>query len=179
MIDLKKCRMTRYPAPLLALKAKSIEKIDDDIRRLSEKMLDIMIENKGVGLAGPQAGVSLQIFVVSIDGSKENAKVYINPHIETAGTLDDVEEGCLSVPGIYPKIKRYKKCSVTALGLDGKEFTETGEGLLARAFQHEFDHLQGTLIADRMSAVARIAARSRLKQLREEYQNNNTENKSL
>ena len=172
MVDINKCSITRFPAPVLGQAAKPIGEITDDVRRLADKMIDIMLETKGVGLAAPQAGVDLQIFVVSIDGTKENAKVYINPEISPSGPLEENEEGCLSLPGIYAKIKRYKKCTVTATDIHGNRFTENAEGLLARAFQHEFDHLQGRLIKDRMGRVAAIAARKRLKELEKEYENN-------
>jgi peptide deformylase len=171
-MDLSKCCITRFPAPVLGQTAKPIDQITDDIRRLADKMIDIMLETKGVGLAGPQAGVDLQIFVASIDGTRENAKVYINPQISPSGPLEENDEGCLSLPGIYTKIKRHKKCTVTATDLDGNKFTEQGEGLLARAFQHEFDHLQGMLIKDRMGRVAAIANRRRLKELEKEYEEN-------
>jgi len=169
-MDIDKCRITRFPAPVLARPAKPIDQITDDIRRLAGRMIDIMLETKGVGLAGPQAGVDLQIFVVSLDGTKENARVYINPEITPSGPFEESDEGCLSLPGIYTKIKRHKKCTVTATDLDGNRFTEQGEGLLARAFQHEFDHLQGMLIKDRMGRVAAIANRKRLKELQKQYE---------
>ena len=170
MIDIGKCHITRYPAEVLKSGGKRIEEIDDEIRALAEKMKDIMVEQKGVGLAGPQAGVPLAIFIVSVDGTKENAKVYINPEISPSGDTEVVEEGCLSLPGIWAKVKRYNKCMVKATDLDGKEFVEEGEGLLARAFQHENDHLEGRLIVDRIGTVARIAVRGRLKELREDYE---------
>jgi peptide deformylase len=173
MVEVDKCSITRYPAPVLAQKAKAVEEFDDNLRALAEKMKDIMVEQKGVGLAGPQAGVSLRIFVASPDSTKENAKVYINPVITPSGTLETKEEGCLSLPGIWGNIHRYSKCSIKAQGLDGKEFSEQAEGLLARIFQHEYDHLDGTLVADKLSAVAKIAARRKLKQLREDYENQN------
>jgi peptide deformylase len=167
MLDIGKCCITRFPAPVLGQKAKPVEKIDDSILALADRMLDIMIQQKGVGLAGPQAGVPLRIFVASPDGTKKNAKVYINPVITPSGKLEAAEEGCLSLPGIYGKIRRYSKCSIKAQGLDGREFSEEAEGLLARIFQHECDHLDGTLVADKLSTVAKIAARKKLKQLRE------------
>ncbi|OHB59387.1 MAG: peptide deformylase [Planctomycetes bacterium RBG_13_44_8b] len=173
MIDVDKCGITRYPAPVLGQKAQPIEKIDDGICALAEKMKDIMVQNQGVGLAGPQAGVGLRIFVASPDGTKANAKVYINPVITPSGKLVTAEEGCLSLPGIYGKIQRYSKCSIKALGIDGEEISEEAEGLLARIFQHECDHLEGTLVADKLSTVAKIAARRKLKQLRENYQPQN------
>ena len=170
-IDIDKCRITRYPAEVLAGRAKPIEKIDDNIRQLIKKMTDIMLENKGIGLAGPQAGVPLRIFITSLDGTKKDVKVYINPTVTPNGELGSVEEGCLSVPGVYTKIRRYKKCKVTATDLEGNEFTEEAEGLHARVLQHEYDHIEGMTIADRMSSTARIAHRKQLKKLKQEHEN--------
>ncbi|MBN2456129.1 MAG: peptide deformylase [Sedimentisphaerales bacterium] len=170
MINADNCRITHYPAEVLAQKAEPIEKIDDSIRRLAEKMTEIMLANKGIGLAGPQAGVPLQIFIISLDGKKENVRVYINPTVTPAGELDSVEEGCLSVPGVYTKIRRYKKCRVAAVDLAGNEFTEQAEGLYARCLQHEYDHLQGITIAERMGAAARIAHRRKIKELVEKHE---------
>lgn len=152
--------------------AKPVETINEDIRQLADRMADIMVEAKGIGLAGPQAGVNLRIFVVSIDGTKENAKAYINPTIKVEGAIVTNEEGCLSLPGLYGKIKRYDKCTVTATDLDGNAFTEVGEGLLGRAFQHEYDHLEGRMIKDRLSQAAKLRARRRIKQLEAEYEEN-------
>jgi peptide deformylase len=168
MVDINKCRITHYPADVLAGHAKPVEKIDDGIRQLVQKMTDIMLENKGVGLAAPQAGVPLRLFIISLDGTREAVKVYVNPEITPNGDFDAIEEGCLSVPGVYTKIRRYKKCSVTATDLNGKKFTEEAEGLYARALQHEFDHIEGTTIVNRMSQVARIAHRRQIKKLEEQ-----------
>ena len=170
MIDPEKCCITRYPAKVLSSAAKPVEEINDTIRAIADKMIDIMIANKGIGLAGPQAGVDLRIFVISLDGTRENAKVYINPTIKPSGGLEADHEGCLSLPGIAGKIKRFKKCSVTATDLDGNEFTDEGEDLYARAMQHEFDHLEGMMIKDRMGRVAAISAKKVLKRLEEEYE---------
>jgi peptide deformylase len=167
MVNIDKCQITHYPAEVLAGRAQPVEKIDDSIRQLVKKMTDIMVENKGVGLAAPQAGVPLRLFIISLDGTKENVKVYINPTVTPLGELDTFDEGCLSVPGVFTKIKRYKKCKVTATDLDGKEFSEEGEGLYARALQHEYDHIEGTTIVNRMGQAAKIAHRRRLKALQE------------
>jgi peptide deformylase len=174
MTDYSKCVITRYPTPVLMEAAKPIDEIGEDIRVLVDRMIDIMVELQGVGLAGPQAGVNLRIFVASIDGTRENAKVYINPVIRVEGPIVTHEEGCLSLPGIWGKIKRYSKCTVTARDLDGNEFTETGDGLQARIFQHEFDHLEGRMIKDRLSMAAKLRARHRLQELEEEYNGNAT-----
>ncbi len=174
MPDYNQCQITRFPEPVLGKAAEPVTVFDASLRQLAERMKDIMVEQQGIGLAGPQAGVNLQIFVVSIDGTKENARVYINPKIEPSGPQDTHEEGCLSLPGIYGKILRYTRCTVHAFDLDGKPFTETGEGLLARAFQHEYDHLQGIMIKDRMSTAAKLRARRTLKRLQDEYEETHT-----
>jgi len=165
MIDIDKCQITHYPAPVLGKRAEPVGQIDDDIRRFVEKMTEIMLKNKGVGLAAPQAGVSLRLFIISLDGSAESTRVYVNPTVTPIGDLDAIDEGCLSVPGVYTKIPRYKKCEVTAIDLDGNEFTEQAEGLYARALQHEYDHIEGMTIINRMGQVARIAHRRQLKKL--------------
>jgi len=166
-IDIEKCQITRYPAEVLTKRAQPIGEIDDNIRQFVEKMTDIMLKNKGIGLAAPQAGVSLRLFIISLDGTRESVKVYINPTVTPAGELVSTEEGCLSVPGIYTKIRRYKKCKVTATDLNGKEFTGEAEGLHARALQHEYDHIEGMTIVNRMTQTAKIAHRRQLKKLTE------------
>jgi len=164
-IDIEKCQITRYPAGVLGRRAEPVEEINDDIRRLVDKMYDIMLKNKGVGLAAPQVGVSLRLFIISLDGSRDNVKAYVNPTIIPTGELEGIDEGCLSVPGIYTKIRRYKKCEVTATDLDGNEFTDQAEGLYARALQHEHDHLEGITVVNRMGQAARIVHRRQLKKL--------------
>jgi peptide deformylase len=165
MIDIDKCRITHYPAGVLGKRAEPVEEINDNILRLVEKMIDIMLKNKGVGLAAPQAGVSLRLFIISLDGSRENARAYINPTVTPISELEGIDEGCLSVPGIYTKIRRYKECEVTATDLDGNEFTDQAEGLYARALQHEYDHIEGITIVNRMGQAARIVHRRQLKKL--------------
>jgi len=168
-INIENCRITRYPSETLAGKAQPVEKTDDNIRQLVDKMFEIMRDNKGVGLAAPQAGVSLRLFIISLDGSKEKLRVFVNPTVTPFGDLATNEEGCLSVPGIYTKIRRYKEAEVTATDLDGNEFTEQAEGLFARALQHEYDHIEGMTIVNRMGQAARIAHRRQLKRLTEQH----------
>ncbi|MHC4119304.1 MAG: peptide deformylase [Planctomycetota bacterium] len=169
MIDIDKCSMTHYPSEILVGTAQPVEKVDDDIRRLVDKMIDIMIANKGIGLAAPQVGVPLRLFIISLDGSRENARAYVNPTVTADGDLSTNEEGCLSVPGVYAKIRRHNECEVTATDLDGKEFTEQAEGLYARALQHEYDHIEGMTIVNRMGQTARIVHRKQLKKLTEQH----------
>ena len=172
-MGIEKCRIMHYPAKVLAKPAQPVEKIDDNLRQLVEKMTNIMLQNKGIGLAAPQAEVPLRLFIISLNTSRENVKVYINPTVTpTTDEFDSIEEGCLSVPGVSARIRRFKKCTVTATDLDGNEFTEEAEGLYARALQHEYDHIEGMTIADRMGSAAKIAHRRRLKKLREEHKVN-------
>ena len=171
-IDLDKCCITHYPSDVLAKPAKPIEKIDDHIRQLVEKMTDIMLERKGVGLAAPQAGIALRMFIISLDCSRESMRVYINPTVTPAGQLDSMEEGCLSVPEVSTNVRRHSECTVTATDLDGNEFTEHAEGLYARCLQHENDHICGVTIVDRMGSAARIVHRKQLKKLKQAQQDN-------
>ena len=172
MVDIANCKITHYPAEVLAGQARPIDKIDDDIQQLVNKMTDIMIQNKGIGLAAPQAGIGLRIFIISLDGTRENVRVFINPVIKPHGEIETHEEGCLSVPQVYTRVKRYAKCTVTATDLQGNKFTEEAEGLYARALQHENDHIEGITIADKMGPAARIAHRRQLKKLLEDHKKN-------
>lgn len=165
MKDIDKCNITHYPANVLGKRAERVEKIDENIRKLVDKMIDVMIEKKGVGLAAPQVGVSLRLFIISIDGSREKVRVYINPTVTPFGELVATDEGCLSVPGIYTSIRRYRHAKVTATDLDGNGFADEGEGLYARALQHENDHIEGMTIVNRMGQAARIVHRRQLKKL--------------
>ncbi len=165
MIDVDACRITFYPAPVLLRPARLVEQIDETIIRLVDKMGDIMVEQKGVGLAAPQVGVGVRLFVVSLDGSKEHLRAFVNPTLKLGGPQEAKEEGCLSVPGIYTKVRRYKLCSVTATDLSGRVFTEDTDGLYARALQHEFDHIEGVTVINRMGQAARIAHRRQIKKL--------------
>jgi len=177
MVDPEKCGITHYPADVLRKGAKPIEKIDDNIRQIAEKMIDIMLENNGIGLAGTQAGVGLKIFVIALDGKRESARVYINPKVTPSGKMSRMEEGCLSVPGVQTKVRRYEKCRVEATDLEGNKIDEQAEGLYARCLQHENDHLNGVTIADKLGSAGRIAHRRTLKKLEEQYEKASKEGK--
>lgn len=143
-------RITKLGEDILRQKAEpfAMEEINDELRSFIDEMFDTMIEANGVGLAGPQAGISKRIFVVIADDDVR--RVFINPQIiSTSAELSDYEEGCLSVPGVYETIQRPAKVSVQAYNENGKMFTLDAEGLLARIIQHEYDHLEGMLFIDR------------------------------
>lgn len=166
MIDVEKCKFTYYPAEVLALRAEPVGDINDSIRQLVKKMTDITIKKLGLGLAAPQVGISLRLFITVRARDKENVKVYINPcGVPIGEERNFIEEGCLSVPGIFTKIWRYKRLRILATDLDGNKFTEEVEGLEARVLQHEYDHIEGRTIIDRMERFAKLALSKQLKKL--------------
>lgn len=160
-------RVVKYPDPVLRAQARDVAGVDGTIRELAEDMLRVMREEDGVGLAAPQVGESLRMFVTA-EQDEESApeRVYINPVIVSFnGALEASDEGCLSLPGIRGTIRRPPTITLRAIGLDGEPFTLTSSGLLARCWQHEIDHLDGILIIDRMSAIDRLASRKQVRQL--------------
>jgi peptide deformylase len=150
----------RYPAPSLRMKARAVLKIDDHVKAVAARMIDLMHQHNGVGLAAPQVGLPWRMFVTDApdDGGP---KVYINPKLAVAGDeYGTAEEGCLSLPGIHVDIERPLAITMTAMDLDGKEIIVTSDAFPARVWQHEFDHLNGVLIIDRLSPKERQALRA-------------------
>ncbi|HCC38202.1 MAG TPA: peptide deformylase [Treponema sp.] len=146
---------------MLRQKAERIEKIDVELVKTAQQMLTVMHEGKGIGLAGPQVGVSKRIFVVHIEG--DIPRVFINPSItETSQETSKYEEGCLSLPGAWADVTRPKRVKVQAWNDRGRPFTLEAEGILARVIQHEYDHLEGTLFIDRLSEPKRNRIISKL-----------------
>ncbi|MEX2212621.1 MAG: peptide deformylase [Phycisphaeraceae bacterium] len=167
-IDPNKLEIVNYPHPVLRAKAKTVAEITDEVRAVAIKMLQLMHEAPGVGLAAPQVGLSWRLFVANPTGEPEDDRVFINPTLkEPSRNVEDYEEGCLSLPDIRADIRRPKAITITATGLDGKPFTLTSDELPARVWQHEYDHLDGVLILDRMSPADKIAVRKKIKELEE------------
>jgi peptide deformylase len=139
---------------LLRQKAAKIDKIDDEITDTAKRMLEIIKQDKGVGIAGPQIGVMKRFFVIHIEGDEE--RIFINPSIlETSHETAKSEEGCLSVPGVYADVIRSESVKVQAWNENGRPFTIEAKGLLARVIQHEYDHLEGVIFLDRLSEQKR------------------------
>jgi peptide deformylase len=146
-----------YPDPKLREVARPVVEVDDSIRKLVEDMAETMYAAPGVGLAAPQVGESLRIFVIDTADENEPSgfRAYINPEIlETVGA-QAWKEGCLSFPGVAETIKRAERVRVRALGVDGKPFELEADGLLAIAIQHENDHLNGVLMIDKVGPIQR------------------------
>ena len=141
--------IVKYGDPVLRKKTAPVTEITDDIIQLAEDMLETMYAAPGVGLAGPQVGVSLQICVIDVvPEGKRNPIVLINPKVLSGEDKVELEEGCLSFPKIYEKVKRWNKVRVEYVDLKGDLKEVEVEGFLAKAFQHEIDHLNGKVFID-------------------------------
>lgn len=140
--------ITKLGEDILRQVAQPVAEVNDEIKQLAQDMFETMIEAEGVGLAAPQIGKSLRMFVLIADDDVR--RVFINPQIiKTSETMCDYDEGCLSIPQIYETISRPEKVTVQALNENGKPFTLEADGFLARIIQHEYDHLDGILYIDR------------------------------
>jgi peptide deformylase len=156
-----------YGDPVLREKAKPVEKVNQAVKDLVAGMVATLKNARGLGLAAPQVGESLRIFIVDLSALDltEPLRVFINPQIlETSGEVM-LEEGCLSFPGIYQKVSRPEKVKVRATDIDGHEFELAASGVLARAIQHEFDHLEGKLFIDYISSLSRALIKGKLRKL--------------
>lgn len=155
----------RYPDKVLKVKAAPVKIIDSSIQNLIDNMIETMYAAQGVGLAAPQVGVSLRIIVVDVSTKEKGSGliVILNPEVISAQGEIDEEEGCLSIPDYKAHIKRAETITIRGLNREGKEIVVEGKGLLARALQHEIDHLEGTLIIDRVSPVKREMFKKRLR----------------
>ena len=165
--------IVKYPDPVLRASNAIIDCFDDNLRRLAEEMFEIMYDDDGVGLAAPQVGVNVRMMVFNETGEKDRKDaevVLVNPRIISSSKDKKVfEEGCLSFPKIYGDVVRPGKVRVKAQDLSGKSFFMNIDKFPARIFQHEYDHLQGTLFCDRMGSEVLDSVRHELVQLEEDY----------
>src|SRR5262249_27689632 len=144
-------RIVKFPHPALRYESRPVTEIDDRLRRNVRAMFDLMYESKGIGLAANQVAIPLQFFVLNLTADpeqKDQEQVFINPEIVKRHSSDEAEEGCLSFPGLYFKVKRPRKVRVRAYDLAGNEVSVDADELFARALQHETDHLHGRLFVD-------------------------------
>ena len=155
--------IVKYPNPVLRRKANSIHDIDEEIRRLSDDMIETMYTDEGIGLAAPQVGVSKRLIVLDVG---QGPMILINPEIiHSKEEQHTVEEGCLSLPGIRIDIARPKQTIVRGIDDKGETREIQAEGLIARVLQHEIDHLNGILIIDHASSIQRSLLKPKLKKL--------------
>lgn len=161
--------IANYPDPVLRQKAKPLTEINKEVYLKVEEMMALMYQAQGIGLAAPQVGWSVRLFIIDADGDRNMEKVFINPVItEEAGELNK-EEGCLSFPGIMGKVVRAQRIKAQAYTLKGQKIEIEAEGLAARAWQHELDHLNGCLFIDKMSPANRLAISHQLKEFERSY----------
>lgn len=181
-IDPAKLRIELYPTEVLRMKARPVAVdcgIDASMRALAERMVALMQGAQGIGLAAPQVGLPIRLFVAHVppdpehdpDGSGladscDAPQVFFNPEIvEFSKDLEPYDEGCLSLPGITGEVNRPSTVTMRAIDIDGNEVEVRATGLLARCWQHEIDHLDGVLILDKMTQMSRLKNRSRIKSM--------------
>ncbi|MBT3200388.1 MAG: peptide deformylase [Phycisphaerales bacterium] len=169
LADPSTLRVIRYPDPRLTEVCSPIETIDAPLIELIEAMWGLMLDSRGVGLAAPQVGITVRLFAATPSFSPDDLRVYINPRIIEESGSSEEEEGCLSFPQVYARVKRSAVVTVEAMNLQGEIFQETCSDLHARIIQHELDHLDGRLLVDRMGTVAKLTNRRALKTLEAEF----------
>lgn len=168
--DTDNLTVIRYPDPRLKKRSEPVTAFDDDLRKLASKMLELMRSCNGVGLAAPQVGLNLRLFVVNPTGKPEDDRVYVNPELSDADGDEEAEEGCLSLPEVTVSVARPTlSLKMRAQDLGGQPFEVVESGFITRIWQHENDHLNGILLTDRMGPVAKLTYRKVLKTLEEDY----------
>ena len=177
--------IVKYGDPVLRAKGKRVGKVDDSIRKLATDMIETMHAANGVGLAAQQVGRALQLTVIDVSPAEERPSslqmdgnavelekvmplILLNPELKPGGEKVLGVEGCLSFPEITADIERAESVSGTAETLDGKVISFVATGLIARALQHEIDHLNGVLFIDRMNSAAKVSWAGKLKRLQKE-----------
>jgi peptide deformylase len=158
----------RYPDPRLHQRAAKVDRVDDGIRKLIKDMAETMYAAPGIGLAATQVDAHVRVIVIDIAEARDQLLVLVNPELIAVSGEADYEEGCLSVPGVYEKVRRAERITVRALDADGKPYTREADGLLAVCIQHEMDHLEGKVFVEKLSRLkqGRILARFRKQERR-------------
>jgi len=150
-------KIINYPHPTLRHKSKPITRVDAQLKETISEMFRLMYQAQGIGLAANQVDLPLRLFVINLAGDPEEGEemVFINPVISKPKGQAEADEGCLSIPQVNGTVLRPSKIHISAYDLNGNEIDETVDGLLARAIQHETDHLDGVLFIDRMSDTSK------------------------
>jgi peptide deformylase len=165
-------RIVNYPHPALRYRSRPVTQIDDDLRAVVREMFDLMYAAKGVGLAANQVALPYRFFILNTTADpeqKDQELVFINPEIVKRHSSLEDEEGCLSLPGLYAKVRRAKKIKVQAYNLAGELVEHEAEELFGRAVQHETDHLDGKLFIDYLGILAKHAIKDKLRAFEEQF----------
>lgn len=152
-----------FPDERLRKKAVPVETVDEPIKRLIDDMLETMYAAPGIGLAATQVNVHKRVIVIDVTEEKNAPLCLINPEIVQKDGVEEMDEGCLSVPGIFEKVSRAERIKIRALDRDGNPFEQEADGILAVCIQHEMDHLDGKLFVDYLSPLKRQLVRKKLK----------------
>lgn len=158
-----------YPDPRLRRVAKAIEEVSPEVVERVEKMFEIMAKDRGIGLAAPQIGWDVRLFVVNVTGQLEDKIALINPEVTERFGQVTMEEGCLSLPNIWAKVERPRDIVISGTTPGGEEVHVKASGLVARCLLHELDHLDGILFIDRVTAARKRRLKKLLKGLKEDF----------
>ena len=158
---MSRLEILHFPDPRLRRRAEPVRVVDDDVRRLIDDMLETMYDAPGIGLSAPQVNVAKRVITIDVSQDRSAPLCLVNPDIRSTSGETEIEEGCLSVPGVYEIVQRPERVRVTALDRDGRSREIEAEGLLAVCIQHEIDHLEGRLFVDYLSRLKRQRIRKR------------------
>jgi peptide deformylase len=161
-------QILEFPDPRLRTRAQPVAQFDAPLRKLVDDMFETMYAAPGIGLAATQVNVAKRLLVMDISEKRDQPLVLINPEIVTREGIEETEEGCLSVPGVFDKVTRAERILVRAQDRDGKPFELAADGLLAVCIQHEIDHLDGKLFVDYLSELKRTRIRKKLEKERKD-----------
>lgn len=167
--SLANLKIILYPNPVLKKVCAEVDVFDDALAGLAQRLCELMHNAEGVGLAAPQVGIPLQLFVCNTTGEPDADHIYVNPRFTGLSGAEEVQEGCLSIPDVSVTMRRSTHATMEARLANGEAISVIGADLRARVWQHEIDHLNGKLITDHMSAADEIANRRALKLLKQEY----------
>jgi len=164
--------IVHYPHPVLRTRSRPLELLDENLRQTVRGMFELMYAARGIGLAANQVGLPFRFFVLNLTADPaqpEHEQVFINPEIVKRHSSDEAEEGCLSLPGLYAPVQRAKRIRMKSYDLEGNLVEVEAEGLLARAIQHEIDHLDGKLFIDCLGVIGRTRISGKVRQFEKDY----------
>jgi len=168
-IHVDRLAVVYYPDPVLRKVCVEISEFDGQLEAVGRRMLELMRSDRGIGLAGPQVGLLLRLFVCNVTGDPKDDMICVNPRLADFDGGAEMSEGCLSLPDVTVPVRRPESVTIHALDGAGRPFTRVADGLLGRVWQHETDHLDARMIIDYMSTEAELANRRALKQLEQDY----------
>lgn len=171
-------RIVPYPHPALRYESRPVTRIDDELRSRVREMFDLMYESRGIGLAANQVALPYRFFVLNLTADPEqrdHEQVFVNPEIVKRHSSIEDEEGCLSFPGLYAKVRRARKIKVRAFDLSGNPIEIDAEDLASRAIQHETDHLSGRLFIDLLGPFSRTSTSAKLREFEAQFRKSQAE----